>query len=75
MRLNTCTLSLCYLRLPINPLNKLVWTNLEGSKGHPQCLNQDRVMPVLSNQKMNAFLKEIADLCGIDLKPKHLCLI
>ena len=25
----------------------------------------DTVLPVLSNQKMNAYLKEIADLCGI----------
>lgn len=27
--------------------------------------NTDKVLPVLSNQKMNAYLKEIADLCGI----------
>src|SRR5690606_32773720 len=33
---------------------------------HPQCVNEGRVMPVLTNQKMNAYLKEIADLCGID---------
>ena len=26
----------------------------------------DKVLPVLSNQKMNAYLKEIGDLCGID---------
>jgi site-specific recombinase XerD len=32
---------------------------------HPQCKYEDRVLPVLSNQKMNAYLKEIADLCGI----------
>lgn len=32
---------------------------------HPQSLIEDRVLPVLSNQKMNAYLKEIADLCGI----------
>jgi site-specific recombinase XerD len=32
---------------------------------HPQCLLTDRVLPVLSNQKMNAYLKEIGDLCGI----------
>jgi site-specific recombinase XerD len=24
------------------------------------------VLPIISNQKMNAYLKEIADLCGID---------
>jgi site-specific recombinase XerD len=38
---------------------------LEKYQGHPQCINQDRVLPVLSNQKMNAYLKEIADVCGI----------
>src|SRR4051812_28011349 len=32
---------------------------------HPQCILSDKVLPVLSNQKMNAYLKEIADLCGI----------
>lgn len=32
---------------------------------HPQCLLTDKVLPVLSNQKMNSYLKEIADLCGI----------
>lgn len=32
---------------------------------HPQAINSDRVLPVLSNQKMNAYLKEIADVCGI----------
>ena len=29
-------------------------------------LPDDKVLPVLSNQKMNAYLKEIADLCGIN---------
>ncbi len=33
---------------------------------HPQVLNQGKLLPVLSNQKMNAYLKEIADLCGIN---------
>jgi len=28
-------------------------------------VNQNRVLPVLTNQKMNAYLKEIADLSGI----------
>lgn len=33
---------------------------------HPQCLNEGKLLPVLSNQKMNSYLKEIADLCGIN---------
>jgi site-specific recombinase XerD len=32
---------------------------------HPLAVISDRVLPVLSNQKMNAYLKEIADVCGI----------
>src|SRR5690606_4221925 len=35
---------------------------------HPQCLNAGRLLPVSSNQKMNAYLKEIADVCGINKK-------
>ena len=34
-------------------------------KSHPVVLNKGKLLPVLSNQKMNAYLKEIADLCGI----------
>jgi len=32
---------------------------------HPKCLNENRVLPILSNQRMNSYLKEIADVCGI----------
>ncbi|MET3981991.1 site-specific recombinase XerD [Mucilaginibacter sp. UYP25] len=32
---------------------------------HPECADLDKVLPVLSNQKMNSYLKEIADVCGI----------
>ncbi len=35
---------------------------------NPQCIMEGRVLPVLSNQKMNAYLKEIADLCEISKK-------
>ena len=38
---------------------------MEKYKNHPQCILEDRMLPVLSNQKMNAYLKEIADVCGI----------
>ena len=27
--------------------------------------DDDPILPILSNQKMNAYIKEIADLCGI----------
>lgn len=42
---------------------------LSRYKDNPECENRDLVLPVLSNQKMNAYLKEIADVCSID---KHL---
>lgn len=32
------------------------------------CVNKGSLLPVPSNQKMNEYLKEIADLCGIDKK-------
>jgi site-specific recombinase XerD len=38
---------------------------IEKYTDHPQCDAADRLLPVLSNQKMNAYLKEIADVCGI----------
>ena len=33
---------------------------------HPVCVNKCMPLPVPSNQKMNGYLKEIADLCGIN---------
>ncbi len=38
---------------------------LDKYSSHPD-LGVKRVLPVLSNQKMNAYLKEIGDLCGIN---------
>jgi site-specific recombinase XerD len=38
---------------------------LDRYADHPQCKAKDKVLPILSNQKMNAYLKEIADCCGI----------
>src|SRR5690606_23451983 len=48
------------------PLLPKALTILERYQDHPQCLYEDRLLPVLSNQKMNAYLKEIADVCGIE---------
>lgn len=38
---------------------------LNKYKDHPQCDADGSLLPVLSNQKMNSYLKEIADTCGI----------
>ena len=35
-------------------------------KYHPACTAKRRLLPVSSNQKMNAYLKEIAIICGIN---------
>ncbi|MDP3445004.1 MAG: site-specific integrase, partial [Ignavibacteria bacterium] len=42
---------------------------LEKYEDNIICLTSGKLLPVLSNQKMNAYLKEIADLAGIN---KHL---
>ena len=39
---------------------------LERYKEHPQCIKNSTLLPVPTNQKMNSYLKEIADICGIE---------
>jgi len=39
---------------------------IEKYKETPVCKSKGVVFPVLSNQRMNAYLKEIQDLCGIN---------
>ena len=41
---------------------------LDRYKDDPQCAIKGRLLPVLSNQKMNTYLKEIADACDITKK-------
>jgi len=48
------------------PLLQIPEEIIQKYASHPQCLNQDRLLPVLSNQKMNSYLKEIAGVCGIN---------
>lgn len=50
----------------IVPLIKPALEIINKYKQHPTCLKKDCVLPVLSNQKMNSYLKEIADLCLIN---------
>lgn len=49
-------------RIPLLPSALAI---LDRYDDNPQCLFKDQLLPVLSNQKMNAYLKEIADVCGI----------
>jgi site-specific recombinase XerD len=49
-------------RIPLLPMAQSI---LDRYADHPQCQIKGQVLPILSNQKMNAYLKEIADCCGI----------
>lgn len=51
------------------PLLPVVLQIMEVYKEHPACMNEGSLLPVPSNAKLNAYLKELADICGID---KHL---
>ncbi|MEO3404888.1 site-specific integrase [Mucilaginibacter sp. CAU 1740] len=50
-------------RIPLMPYALSV---IEKYRDHPQCEIEDKLLPILSNQKMNAYLKEIADLCNVN---------
>lgn len=39
---------------------------IEKYVDHPKSDNERTLLPILTNQKMNAYLKEVADLCGIN---------
>ena len=45
--------------IPLMEIPQMIITKYEGKT------KDGRLLPVLSNQKINAYLKEIADLCGI----------
>lgn len=47
------------------PLLPFALEMIDKYKSHPVCVKKGVVLPVPSNQKMNAYLKEIADVCGI----------
>ncbi|HMT54923.1 MAG TPA: site-specific integrase [Saprospiraceae bacterium] len=38
---------------------------IEKYKNHPICANKNKLLPMKSNQKLNAYLKELADICRI----------
>jgi len=50
-------------KIPILPVTQMI---IDKYENHPQCNNEDKLLPILSNQKMNAYLKEIAGVCEID---------
>lgn len=52
-------------RVPLFPITEMI---LDKYKDNPCHQLKDRLLPVPSNQKMNAYLKEVGDLCGITQK-------
>lgn len=50
-------------KIPILPYTQMI---IDKYEDHPQSSNSNRLLPILSNQKMNAYLKEISDVCGIN---------
>ena len=37
-------------------------------KDHPDCIENDKLLPINSNQRYNSYLHELADMCGINKK-------
>ncbi|PKB15093.1 site-specific integrase [Flavobacterium sp. 5] len=50
-------------KIPILPVTQMI---IDKYSDHPQSNNEDKLLPILSNQKMNAYLKEIAGVCRIE---------
>jgi len=50
-------------KIPILPVTQMI---IDKYQNHPQSSNQEKLLPILSNQKMNAYLKEIAGVCEIE---------
>ena len=49
-------------RIPLLPAAKEV---LKKYANNPLAMSANRLLPIYSNQKMNSYLKELADICGI----------
>lgn len=52
-----------FIRVPLLPKPLEI---IEKYKHHPKVIHEKRLLPGMSNQKLNSYLKEIADLCGIE---------
>jgi integrase/recombinase XerD len=44
---------------------------IEKYKDHPKCKSTGKILPMISNQPFNSFLKEIAIICGINKNLTH----
>ncbi|MBL7965531.1 MAG: tyrosine-type recombinase/integrase [Prolixibacteraceae bacterium] len=52
-------------RIPLLPVAKEI---LKKYENNPIAISTNRLLPVYSNQRMNSYLKELADICGIKKK-------
>ena len=50
-------------KIPVLPVTQMI---IDKYADHPQSVNEQKLLPILSNQKMNAYLKEIAAVCEIE---------
>ena len=50
-------------KIPILPVTQMI---IDKYVDHPKSNNEDKLLPILTNQKMNAYLKEIAGVCEIE---------
>lgn len=50
-------------KIPILPIPQMI---IDKYADYPECVIQGKLLPISSNQKMNAYLKEIAAICKID---------
>lgn len=52
----------CSENVPLLPIAKEI---IDRYSNHPYCVANGLLLPINSNQKYNAYLKELADICGI----------
>ncbi|MFA6278262.1 MAG: site-specific integrase [Pedobacter sp.] len=50
-------------KIPILPIPQMI---IDKYADYPECIIREKLLPISSNQKMNAYLKEIATICEIN---------
>ncbi len=51
------------VNIPLLPIAQEI---IDKYKNHPRAIHNKSLFPTMSNQKLNTYLKEIADVCGIN---------
>jgi site-specific recombinase XerD len=50
-------------RIPLLPMAQEI---INKYSNHPKAVSSKKLLPTLSNQRLNSYLKEIADVCGFN---------